>query len=122
MNIRRQNGLTLIGFIIVLIVSLFFAYAAMRLVPTYLEYFSVVNALNTLEADPASRKMEPALLKQKIMTSLWISYSDNNVTKKNIRVSKKTNGVNVRVVYEVRKPFLGNVDVIASFDRTAVLR
>ena len=46
MNIRKQNGLTLIGFLIVLVVTLFFAYAAMRLVPMYLEYHALGNALS----------------------------------------------------------------------------
>jgi len=40
-----QKGLTLIGFAIVLIVGGFFAYAAMKLVPVYTEYFGVVKSM-----------------------------------------------------------------------------
>ncbi len=42
MNIRKQRGLTLIGFGMVLVLVVFFAYAAMRIVPLYLEYHDLI--------------------------------------------------------------------------------
>ena len=54
-SIRRQNGLTLIGFIIVLVVILFFAYAAMRVVPMYLEYHALIGAMDKLVDDILSK-------------------------------------------------------------------
>ena len=99
-TIRKQRGLTLIGFIIVLIMVLFFAYSAMRVVPMYLEYHALVNAMDKLQDDPLARNMTP----------------------NNIRISKKDGGVLVRVSYEVRKEFLGNIDLIGSFDRSVLLR
>lgn len=122
MKIRKHNGLTLIGFLITLAVILFFVYAGMRLVPMYLEYYSLVGALEKLENDPAAKSMAPRQIKQSIQDSLWVSYSDDNIEAKHIRISKKSGGVNVRVAYEVRKPFLGNIDLIGSFDRSVVLR
>ena len=122
MKIRKQNGLTLIGFLITLSIGLFFAYAAMRLTPMYLEYYSLIGALEKLENDPSSKAMAPRQIKQSIQDSLWVSYSDDNIEAKHIRISKKSGGVVVRVAYEVRKPFLGNVDIIGSFDRSVVLR
>ena len=52
MNIRKENGLTLVGFLIALSVVLFFAYAGMRIVPMYLEYHALGNALAKLEEVP----------------------------------------------------------------------
>ena len=43
MNIRKNRGLTLIGFVIVLAVVLFFAYAGMRVIPMYLEYQALIS-------------------------------------------------------------------------------
>ncbi len=122
MNLRRQDGLTLIGFFIVLTMVLFFAYAGMRVIPMYLEYHALGNALTKLEKDPAAKRMAPHKIKQSIQMSLWASYADNNIKDEHIRISKKSNGVNVRVKYEVRKPFLANIDIVGRFDRTAVLR
>jgi Tfp pilus assembly major pilin PilA len=122
MNIRKQNGLTLIGFVIVLSIVLLFAYAAMRLVPMYLEYYALIQAMEKLEDDPMAKTMSAQKIRQSIQMSLWASYASNNIKDQHIRISKKSDGVNVRVAYEVRKDFLGNVDLIGSFDRTVVLR
>ena len=122
MNVRRQEGLTLIGFLIVLVMVLFFAYAGMRVIPMYLEYHALGNALSKLENDPAASSMTPQKIKTSIQNSLWASYANNNIKPEHIHVSKKSGGINVRVKYEVRKPFLGNIDIIGSFDKTAVLR
>jgi hypothetical protein len=122
MNIRKQKGLTLIGFVIVLSIVLLFAYAGMRLIPMYLEYYALVQAMQKLEDDPMAKSMSAHKIKQSIQMSLWASYASNNIKNEHIRISKKSDGVNVRVAYEVRKDFLGNVDLIGSFDRTVVLR
>jgi len=121
MNIRRESGLTLIGFMIVLVMVMFFIYAGMRVVPMYLEYHALGNALQTLKDDPASKRLPPQRIKERIQTSLWASYANNNIKKEHIRISKKSGGINVRVRYEVREPFLGNIDLIGSFDKSVVL-
>ena len=122
MNIRKSKGLTLIGFVIVLAVVLFFAYAGMRVIPMYLEYQALITAMDKLKNDPMAKSMSPYKIKDSIQRSLWVSYASNNIKNDNIRISKKTDGINVRVAYEVREDFLGNIDIVASFDRTVVLR
>ena len=122
MNIRKENGLTLIGFLIALCVVLFFAYAGMRIVPMYLEYHALGNALSKLENDPAAKDMTPLNIKKSIENSLWASYASNNIKPEHIRISKRSGGVTVQVAYEIRKPFLGNIDIIGSFDKSVVLK
>lgn len=122
MNIRKSKGLTLIGFVIVLAIVLFFAYAGMRVIPMYLEYQALISAMDKLKNDPMAKSMSPYKIKDSIQRSLWVSYASNNIKNDNIRISKKTDGINVRVAYEVREDFLGNIDIVASFDRTVVLR
>jgi hypothetical protein len=121
MNIRRNGGLTLIGFLIVLSVGLFFAYSAMRVIPMYLEYHALTNAMNVLQENPSSVNLSPAKIKSKITMSLWTSYASNNIKSEHMRISKTKAGIKVRVAYEVRKPFLGNIDIIGKFDRSVVL-
>ena len=122
MKIRNESGLTLIGFLIVLCVTLFFAYAGMRVIPMYLEYHALGNAMEVLRKDPTSKSLPPGKIKNKIQMSLWASYASNNIKHEHMHISKKSDGVNVRVKYEVRKPFLANIDIIAKFDRSVVLR
>jgi hypothetical protein len=122
MNTRKNGGLTLIGFLIVLVVSLFFAYAGMKITPMFLEYHALSNALKQLEDDPASASMQPSQIKRKIKRTLWASYADNNIKEKHMKISKTSAGVQVRVAYEVRESFLGNIDIVGKFDRSVILR
>jgi hypothetical protein len=120
---KRTNprGFTLIGFLFALVITLFFAYCGMRVIPMYLEYHAVVQALNTLASEPESSKLPPYKIRQRIISSLYISYAGDNVTRDHIRITK-SKGVQVRVAYEVRKPMLGNIDIIGSFDKSVTLR
>ena len=122
MNIRKNGGLTLIGFLIVLVIALFFAYAGMKTIPMYLEYHALTNALSTLKDDPASASLQPGQIKSRISRRLWVSYASNNIKPKHMRISKTDGGVKVRVAYEIRESFLGNIDIIGKFDTSVVLR
>ena len=75
MKIRKQRGLTLMGFGLVLVLVVFFSYAAMRVVPLYLEYQALISAMNTLVADPRGRKMTSRQIKNKLINSLWVNYA-----------------------------------------------
>ena len=121
MNIRKQRGLTLIGFVLVLVLVVFFAYAGMRVVPLYLEYNALINAMNTLEEDPRAAKMSPKQIKNKLINSLWVNYATDNIQRKHMKITR-SNVVKVRVAYAVRRDFIGNVDLIVSFERTVTLK
>ncbi len=121
MIIRKQRGLTLIGFVIVLGFGLLIAYTGMRVIPMYLEYHALVNALNTLQNTPGAKDMEPSRMRTNIINSLWVSYASNNIKREHIRISR-SDGVKVRVVYEVRKPWIGNLDLVGKFEKSTTLR
>jgi hypothetical protein len=63
----------------------------------------------------------PGQIKKKIARSLWVSYSSNNIKPKHMHISKVTGGTKVRVAYEIRNDFLGNIDIIGKFDKSVIL-
>ena len=121
MKFQRQQGFTLLGFLFALVIGLFFAYTAMRVVPIYLEYNALKRALKVVQEDRTSLNKTPAQIKDKIQRSLWVSYASGNIKDKNIKISRN-NGIRIRVIYEVRKPWIANIDLLASFDTTTVLK
>ena len=114
---RTQGGMTLIGFVIVLGVIGFFAYIAMRLVPMYSEYYAVKQALKGLEAEPGIANRDPAKIQDLFFRRLYISYAEN-VKPSNVKIERIDGGWEMHVVYEVRKPLVGNLDVVGKFDVT----
>lgn len=121
MNIRIQRGLTLIGFLLVLILGLVIAYTGMKIIPAYLEYNALVNALHTVQNMPEAASMSPSRIRDRIQRSLWVSYASNNIKNEHIRISR-SDGVKIQVAYEVRKTWIGNIDLLLHFNKTVTLR
>ena len=71
--ISRQHGMTLIGFLFVLAAALFVAYIGMKLVPIYLNHYSLVSAMKSLADEPDAPNMtEDNVLMTYITTPLDI--------------------------------------------------
>ena len=116
MNYRKQKGMSIVGFIIVLALVIFTVFLGLRITPIYLEYFSVVSAMNGIAKERGSAHYTPFDIKRKMLDRLYVSYSTDNIQDRHIKVVRR-NGIQLRVTYEVRTPLIGNLDAVASFDR-----
>ncbi len=115
----KQGGLTLIGFVVVLGVVGFFAFLGMKLFPVYTEYYSVVQAMKAVQAEPGVANMSPQKIRESLDRRFNISYVDS-VKPENIKVTRQ-NGYNLNIKYEVRRPLVYNLDFVAAFDKTVDL-
>jgi len=120
MNIKKQNGLTLISFVIVLGFVIFISFIGMKIAPIYMEYYGVVSAMDGVAKERGSANLSPYDIRVRVLNRLYVSYSADNVKEQNIKLVRR-NGVHLRIAYEVRKPVIGNLDVIATFDRSVRL-
>ncbi|QDH70502.1 DUF4845 domain-containing protein [Marilutibacter alkalisoli] len=118
---RTQGGMTLISFIIVLAVVGVFIYMGMKLIPMYSEYYAVKRALSEMSTDAAVEHADPAKIRDLFFRRLYISYSDN-VGKEDFKIERKDAGYLITVDYEVRKPLIGNLDIVGRFNATQELR
>lgn len=116
MKVRKQKGLSLIGFILVLSLVIFTAYIGMRIIPIYLEYYSVVSAMDGVAKERGSADWTLFDTRVSVLNRLYVSQNAENVKETDITVVRR-NGVQLRIAYEVRKPLIGNLDVVATFDR-----
>ena len=116
---HKSKGITLIGFVIVLVVAGFFAYVAMKLIPAYTEYFGVVKSMDQLSKEPgvASKSLD------QLRGDLGFKFSTQYVDEQNVPLSSVTavrdaGKVILRTAYERRIPFMYNVDLLVSFDHS----
>ncbi|WP_374320388.1 DUF4845 domain-containing protein [Pseudoxanthomonas kaohsiungensis] len=117
---RKQGGLSLLGFLVVLAVVGFAAYVGMKLFPMYQEYYSVRSAMKGLANEPGVADMDPAKIQDLFFRRLYINYSEN-VKPQNVKFERTEGGWKMRVNYEVRRPLVGNLDVVGRFDSTQEL-
>ena len=110
---RTQKGMTLIGFIIVLAVVGVFAYVGMKVVPMYLEYFAVKQALDGLAKEGVA-EVDGAKVRDLFFRRLDVSYADN-VKHEHVKLQRRDAGWLMTVNYEIRKPLIANLDVVGKF-------
>jgi hypothetical protein len=119
---RRQHGITLIGFAIVLIILGFFAYAAMKLIPVYTEYFSVVKSMKSLQSDAGIENMGIEEIRRKLDTIFDVQYVDeSDVPLSNVTMITSNGQRSLNVAYSVDKPFIYNIDLLVHFNYTVDL-
>ncbi|MBJ7517156.1 MAG: DUF4845 domain-containing protein [Stenotrophomonas sp.] len=114
-SMKAQRGITLTSFLVVLIVVGFFLYVGMKLFPMYQENYAVRSAMKSLANEPGIGSMQPANIQKLLFKRLYINYSEN-VKPANVKFDRKDNGWTMRVNYEVRRPLIGNIDVVGKFD------
>jgi Tfp pilus assembly major pilin PilA len=114
---QKQQGMTLISWVLVLGIIAFFATVVMRLLPMYQEYYSVLQIMDGMEIELKNNK----LTKRQVMTLLEKRFDTGyvfSVKKDNIEIGRGKNNVQVSKIvidYEVRKPFMAQIDLIGHF-------
>jgi hypothetical protein len=115
----KVKGITLIGFVIVLAVLGFFGYLAMRLIPAYTEYYGVVKSmeLERAEAGAASKSLD--MIRRDLAFKFNTQYVDEaNVPPAAITLNREGGAATLRVNYERRIPFMYNIELLATFDKS----
>ena len=112
----RQQGMTTIGLVLVLVMIAFFVLIGLKLYPIYYDSFKVGTALDSLKADPALASKPSAEVVDRLMKRLSIDNVDH-VEKSDVTVEKTSKGIRVSVEYDARKNIVGNIDVMVSFSK-----
>ncbi|HEX5954228.1 MAG TPA: DUF4845 domain-containing protein [Rhodanobacteraceae bacterium] len=121
---KRQSGITLIGFVILLVILAFFAYTAMKLVPAYLDYFNVAKAVNTVATQSTSGDMSIEEVQRQLDTQQLSQYfADEDIEAKNITVVSTPNGGrSLKLSYDKKIPWIYNIDFLVHFEKSAPLK
>lgn len=118
--IRQAQGMTLIGFMLVLALVIFAAYIGIKLVPIYLNHYSVVSEMRAIAAEPGSANLPPQAIRRNLMSRFEVSYV-RHVRPEHIRI-ERGQGTNLVVAYEVQEHLIGNIDALIRFERVEPLR
>lgn len=116
----KQRGLTLTSFVIVLAVVGFFAYVGMKLVPMYIEFYSVKTALRGLSKEAGVADMDPSKIQGLFFRRMDVDSSES-VKPADVKIERMEGGWKMTVNYEVRRDLFANLDVVGKFDATQEL-
>ncbi|NNJ98152.1 MAG: DUF4845 domain-containing protein [Gammaproteobacteria bacterium] len=115
---KKQKGLTLISWLVIIAIVLFNGIIALNIVPVYISDHSVKTLMKNLEMDSTVRGGTAKALKQAITKRLRIN-NVYSVSKEHISVKKGKDGYLVKIKYEPRGKLIGNLDYIVTFKHEA---
>lgn len=117
---NKQRGMSMVSWLVVLGIAVFFILVAIKMVPTYLENYSIRQVLVNMENDRKVRAMSPGEMRQSFMKRLKIN-SVYEFDRNWIKIKKEKAGMRFSVDYEIRKPVAGNVFIVMTFSESALI-
>jgi len=118
--VKRQQGMTMIGWLLVLALVLLFAIITIKLVPAYIDGFKVYSALESLAADSSAHGKSVTELRKLINRRLDIDMV-TDLRPEDLSFSRDKNGTKIDLDYEVRRELFGNMHVVLVFQKTVVV-
>lgn len=118
-NIRKQKGMSFFGWLAVLVLAAFFASAAFKLIPHYMDNKALEKAIMAVEEDKSvgDKIITVADFYSHISKSMQVnSIRDLNMDDV-LTVTKNNNDFIAHLKYEKREPLIKNIDLVVSFDK-----
>jgi hypothetical protein len=119
-KMRKQRGMTAIGWLLVLMLVVIFAIVGIKLIPMYLDSFKVTSSLESLANDSNAKGKSGREIRQLLMKRLDVNMV-NDVSASDISISRSREGTVVEVSYEARRPLFGNLHMVLVYERSVVI-
>ncbi|NWG86708.1 MAG: DUF4845 domain-containing protein [Hydrogenophilaceae bacterium] len=114
----KQNGFSLIGMLLLAIVVIFASVMALRVVPTYIEYFTIKKMVEETMAQPSLDNVSDAEIREKFGKQLSIN-NITRVTSRDLLIERSSQGVVAKLSYSVRQPLMGQASLCLDFETQA---
>lgn len=113
---RGQRGISMIGFLFVAVVVVVVAIVGFRMVPSYVEYFTIQKAIeNSLREAPDP---QPAVVRKAFEKFIAADYIDS-VRASDLQIEKNGNVVTASVAWQQQLHMVGNVSLLLDFEASA---
>ena len=117
---NRQNGMTFIGIVMLLVVIVVIALTAVKIIPIYIENYAVKSVLTSIENDHRVDPKSKAAIWESIKKRLYIN-EVRIIKKEHVSMSRKNGKTTVTIEYESRRPYLGSLFIGGHFVETIVI-
>jgi hypothetical protein len=119
---KPQQGISIVGFLLLLAVIGFFAYTAMLLIPAYMEYFGVVKAMKAVVDDTGTAALPIEQIRRKFDFNSNLQYvGDKTVPPSAIKLNTQGNMRTLQIVYDKEIPFVYNISLLLHFQHSEKL-
>ncbi len=116
----KQRGVSGSGFITIIAVIVISVLLLLKLFPVYMENFNVSTSLNSLSSENDIKELKKSAIKELLQRRFSIN-DVKNVKKEHIEINKTKTEMTIDITYEVRKPLVGNIDIVIHFSEQLAL-
>lgn len=120
-RIRRQAGMTTLGFLILACFVGLFAFAAIRLTPIYLNYMKVAGVVDGVFEEFDGQNASRSAIRTSIVRRFSVE-SVAELTERDIKVTPESNGFLVEAKYDHTAPFIANISFTVHFNKSRIVR
>lgn len=117
-SIKKQQGLSIIGLLIVLLMAGALGFFGLKVGPTYLENWTLKKMMKDLETDDAVIGRNPNTIQNVVLKRTRVN-GVYNLTPKNLKIKRRGVYNVVTLDYTVAKKLAGNMDVVMTFKEIA---
>jgi len=114
----QQRGLTMIGFLFVAVMLVFVAMLAMKLVPAYIEYFSVKKVLSSMGQESDIKSKSNAEIRTDFANRASVAYV-TVVKPEDLSVDRRGGTPVISANYTFRTKLFGNISLVADFSASS---
>lgn len=96
---KRQRGMTVIGMLLLIIVIAFAALVGMKVIPMYIQYYSIKSTIESVRKEPQLAQMGAQDIQNAIQKRFDIGYV-NNVTARELKIRNDRGGRVLDLIYQ----------------------
>ncbi|MCP8464490.1 DUF4845 domain-containing protein [Pseudomonas sp. ZM23] len=119
---RSQKGMSLLNWMLVLAVVAFLASTAFKIIPHYLDYYSIEKAITSVETDKAADVRTIPEFYTYVGKAMLINGVRDLKLEDILEVKQENNEFRAHLQYEKREPLIKNIDLVVHFDKETRVR
>ena len=119
-RVGKQRGITVIGMLLLIIVIAFVALIAMKVVPMYIQMFTVKSTIESIRKEPQLTQMSTTDIHNAIQKRFDIGYVDN-ITARDLKIRNDGGGRVLDLVYQDERDLFYGLSVVLKVKETIPL-
>ena len=116
----RQRGITVIGMLILIIAIAFVALIAMKVVPMYIQYYTIKSTVESIRKEPQLAQMSAQDIHNAIQKRFDIGYVDK-IAAKDLKIRNERNGRVIDLVYQDERELFYGLAVLLKVNESIPL-
>lgn len=116
-SMKKQKGMTAVGWLLVLVLIVVFTIVGLKLIPMYMDTYKVTASLESLVDDPKAKGRPAVEIRRLLMKRLDINMV-SDVSAQDVSISRTRGGIIVEVDYEARRSLFGNLFMVVVYNES----